>query len=83
MPDRNQPGPTANAAGPVFVLTARQSQVLGLAARGLTMGCIATRLGVTARTVHKHLGAARAKLGALNTTHAVALAVYYRLIQIF
>jgi LuxR family quorum sensing-dependent transcriptional regulator len=68
---------------PVFVLTRRQCQVLSLAARGLTMGCIGRQLGVTGRTVHKHLTAARARLGAMNTTHAVALAIHHQLIQIF
>lgn len=68
---------------PLFDLTSRQNQVLELAAQGMTTDCIALRLGVTGRTVSKHLAGAREALGAINTTQAVALAVYYKLIEIF
>ncbi len=44
-------------------LTRREAELAGLAAKGLTNGGIAARLGVSVRTVENHLGRAYAKLG--------------------
>lgn len=44
-------------------LTARETQVIGLAGRGLGNQAIGERLGISARTVHKHLQNVYAKLG--------------------
>lgn len=92
MPDRNQPGHAAeetSLACPGFFrlanvspLSERQRQVLSLAARGLTERGIAQELWIAPRTVQDHLRRARQALGALNTTHAVAIALTHRLIGI-
>lgn len=83
MPDRNGTGQSAETADCPFFLSERQNEVLSLAARGLTMLGIAHLLAITPRTVRKHLALARAALGAVNTTQAVAIAVHYDLIEIF
>lgn len=77
-----QPGQSTEGC-PAFDLSDRQKEVLGLAAKGLTMRGIAHLMGLSARTVKKHLTEARQVLGAINTTQAVALAVYHQLIKIF
>jgi DNA-binding CsgD family transcriptional regulator len=64
-----------------FCLSFRQRQVLCFAARGLTVSEIGRRLGLARQTVSKHLRLARWSLGALNTTHAVALALHHNLIE--
>lgn len=51
-------------------LTRRETEVLALAAEGLTSDAIAERLVLSARTVHKHLEHAYAKLGVHNRTEA-------------
>jgi len=56
-------------------LSPRQQQVILLAAQGLTIFAIAYQLELSPRTVEYHLSQARNRLGAQNTTHAVAL--YY------
>jgi DNA-binding CsgD family transcriptional regulator len=52
-------------------LTAREKQVLGLVARGLTDQQVANRLGVSVRTVGKHMENVHAKLGVTNRQAAV------------
>lgn len=74
-------GQSADAGCPLFILTERQRQVLSLAAQGHTDYGIALRLNCSRRTVKAHLQGARDRLGALNTTHAVALALSRRLID--
>jgi DNA-binding NarL/FixJ family response regulator len=44
-------------------------------ARGLRLEAIATELAIAPSTVEAHLASARAKLGAANTTQAVAEAI--------
>lgn len=78
---QEQPGQSASADCPFF-LSFRQRQALGLAAQGLTVPAIARLLGLAPQTVAKHLQLARETLGAMNTTHAVAIAVAWRLIDI-
>ena len=56
-------------------LSPRQQQVILLAAQGLTTIAMAQQLEISPRTIEHHLTQARNRLGALNTTHAVAL--YY------
>jgi DNA-binding NarL/FixJ family response regulator len=53
----------------------RESQVLGLAAQGLTNKEIAYRLGVSERTVQFHLNSIFNKTAAQSRTEAVALAL--------
>lgn len=62
------------------MLTGRQLDVLGLLARGLTAERVAVLLGISEITVKKHSQDARARLGARNTAHAVAIALHHRLI---
>lgn len=52
-------------------LTPRELVVLGLLARGRTAGAIAARLGISARTVHKHQEHLYRKLGAVDRLSAV------------
>jgi DNA-binding CsgD family transcriptional regulator len=79
MPDRaTRPGQSSNEGCPFFVsrrLSKREREALSLAAQGLTTSAIALRLFVSECTAKRHLAAAREKLGAQNTTHAVAIAM--------
>jgi LuxR family quorum sensing-dependent transcriptional regulator len=56
-------------------VTARQRQILALAASGYTAGQIGTRLGIQASTVHERLHRTYRKLGARGCAHAVAIAL--------
>jgi DNA-binding CsgD family transcriptional regulator len=64
-------GLTPEALGGDLRLTAREKQVLSLVARGLTDQQIAGRLGVSVRTINKHLEHVYAKLGVSNRQAAV------------
>lgn len=55
-------------------LTPRQSEILGLAAAGLSNREIGDRLGITEGTVKIHMSAIMRALGARNRTEAVRLA---------
>jgi DNA-binding NarL/FixJ family response regulator len=55
-------------------LTARQSDVLGLLADGLTNSEIAQRLFISPRTAEKHVAAVLSKVGAADRHEAVSLA---------
>jgi DNA-binding CsgD family transcriptional regulator len=61
-------------------LTARELQVLGLLADGLQLEEIGERLGIGSETVRTHLRKASDRLGALNRTNAVAIAIRLKLI---
>ena len=58
-----------------FCLSVRQNQVLQLAAHGLNHHEIGAALELAPQTVRHTLQAARRKLAARNTTHAVAIAL--------
>jgi DNA-binding NarL/FixJ family response regulator len=58
---------------PRTILSARELEVLDLAALGLTNLQIATRLHVTVHAVKFHLAAIYRKLGVSNRTEAVVL----------
>jgi PAS domain S-box-containing protein len=62
-------------AEPVHVLTAREREVIALAAHGNTTREIAERLVVSPTTVDTHIRSAMERLGARNRVHAVALAL--------
>jgi DNA-binding CsgD family transcriptional regulator len=56
-------------------LTARETEVVALAARGLTNRAIGERLSISARTVHKHFENVYAKLGVRTRAAALAMLV--------
>jgi DNA-binding NarL/FixJ family response regulator len=57
-----------------FGLTSRELEVLGLLSQGLLATSIASRLSLSPRTVHKHLGNIYDKLGVHDRLVAVSLA---------
>lgn len=63
-------------------LTERQVQVVGLLVTGSSIKQIAKCLGISPRTVKKHLTAARLTLGAETRDHLVALAVSRKLVEV-
>ena len=63
-------------------LSPRERQCLGMAARGLTSGDIARKLGIAERTIHFHFSNILSKLDALNRQEAVAKAVKHGLIEV-
>jgi LuxR family transcriptional regulator, quorum-sensing system regulator BjaR1 len=69
-------------AEPLALLSDREREILILSAAGKSAGEIADVLGITKRTIDFHITAAMRKLGASNKTHAVALALAQRLIQL-
>lgn len=82
MPDRAiVPGQSVDTGCP-FLLSPRQRQVLELAARGLTDIQAAREMDLAPRTVREYLQSARQRLGAVNTTHAVVIALRAELINV-
>lgn len=69
--------PPAPASGNPL-LTARQQQIVQLAARGASNKEIAQALGIAPHTVKNHLAQIFEKLGASNRTQAVSLAYDHR-----
>jgi DNA-binding CsgD family transcriptional regulator len=63
-------------------LSKRQAEVLVLVAQGHTDAAIARLLQRSPRTIRAHLHSAYAALGAVNRTHAVAIAAAWRLIEL-
>jgi DNA-binding NarL/FixJ family response regulator/signal transduction histidine kinase len=63
-----------NAPGDAPPLTEREHEVLGLLERGLPDREIAATLGISVKTVEKHVGSILRKTGAQNRTQAAALA---------
>jgi len=61
-------------------LTRREREVLLLLAEGLQLDEIAQRLEIGLETVRTHVRRAGERLGALNRTHAVAIAIRRKLI---
>jgi LuxR family quorum sensing-dependent transcriptional regulator len=64
------------------LLTPRELEVLGWVAGGKSASEIAGILKITKRTVDEHAQTAVRKLGAANRTHAVAIAVRVRIIEV-
>lgn len=64
----------------IIPLSERQTDVIGLLARGLTYEQTADMLGVSVHTVKKYAWAARVRLEAKNTAHAVAISLHAGLI---
>ncbi|NLS21175.1 hypothetical protein HGP16_32270 [Rhizobium sp. P40RR-XXII] len=65
----------------VLKLTAREREVLQLAAEGWKERQIASRLGITDHAIDKYMRSCREKLGSRNTNHAIALALRKGLIS--
>jgi LuxR family quorum sensing-dependent transcriptional regulator len=63
-------------------LTSREVEVLTWVARGKSAWEIGEILDIAKRTVDEHVQTAVHKIGAVNRTHAVALAVRDRVISI-
>jgi LuxR family quorum sensing-dependent transcriptional regulator len=63
-------------------LTSREAEVLTWVARGKSAWEIGEILHITKRTVDEHVKTAARKIGASNRTHAVALAIRDRMIDI-
>ena len=61
-------------------LTAREREVMSLAAQGLTSEQMAGKLGMTARTANQHVDNVADKLGTRNRAHTVAEVIYRKLI---
>ncbi len=72
----------ASTARPVEPLTARERQVLELAARGLTNRAIGMELGISNRTVQGHLANIYAKLQVGSRTEAVTKALRLGIIRL-
>ncbi|WP_236825083.1 MULTISPECIES: response regulator transcription factor [unclassified Blastococcus] len=68
----------ARAARAADPLTAREREVAGLVAAGLTNRQIAGQLVLSARTVETHVGSILAKLGLANRTQIATRAVASR-----
>lgn len=71
----------ARRFAPVIALTDRQREVLTHAARGLTAGMSGAESFHEAPTVRRRRAFAAKRLGASNTTHAVAIALRSGLID--
>lgn len=71
---RRQRAEAGQQAAGEFGLTARELEVLELLAQGLLATSIASRLSLSPRTVHKHLGNIYDKLGVHDRLVAISLA---------
>jgi DNA-binding NarL/FixJ family response regulator len=71
-----------SAADPAQILSEREFEVLELLARGETVNSIATKLGVTPKTVANHQSAVRQKIGADNGAQLVHAALRLGLIPV-
>lgn len=64
------------------VLTQRELQILELLSRGVTVKQVATRLGLSARTVETHISKLYRKLGVRNRVQAVSKATAIGLVEL-
>lgn len=62
-------------------LTPRQTEIITLYAKGLFCKEISRELGISYRTVEVLMLQAKLRIGARSTSHAVAIAVYFGLVQ--
>lgn len=68
--------------GPVRPLSPREKDTLTLLAVGHNRAAIAEQLNISENTLRVYIESARFKLGAANTTHAVAMALIHGLIVV-
>ncbi|HEX5951258.1 MAG TPA: response regulator transcription factor, partial [Actinomycetota bacterium] len=64
------------------VLTERELQILDLLARGFTVKQVATRVGLSPRTVEKHISNLYRKLGVRNRVQAISKATAIGLVEL-
>jgi LuxR family quorum sensing-dependent transcriptional regulator len=76
------PNSRRTAGARLYALTAREVEVLGWVARGKSAWEVGEILHIAKRTVDEHVQTAVRKMGAVNRTHAVALAIRDRIISI-
>ncbi len=74
------PESSAAAARP-YSLTSREIEVLAWVARGKSAAAIGDILRITKRTVDAHVSSVVSKIGAVNRTQAVAIAIRDGLIK--
>jgi DNA-binding CsgD family transcriptional regulator len=74
--------PAGSAPGTAIVLTQREKQVVALLAEGASNKLIARRLGISVHTAKFHVAAILQKLGAVNRTDAIAIAMREGLILV-
>ena len=74
------PPPSAPPAQPATGLTGREIEVLRLIATGITNGAIAARLGISERTVDRHVSNIFTKLELSSRAAATAYAYQHRLL---
>ena len=67
--------PAGVAPGTAIVLTQREKQVVALLTEGASNKLIARRLGISVHTAKFHVAAILQKLGAVNRTDAIAIAM--------
>ena len=72
----------AGADGPMRTLSPRETDALSLLACGRSRAQAAERLAISEHTLRVYIEGARRKLGAANTTHAVAAALSRGLISL-
>jgi LuxR family quorum sensing-dependent transcriptional regulator len=72
---------TAHAEPSTRGLTPREKAVISLSADGLTSHEIASKLGISARTVNQHVDNVAAKLGTKNRPHTIAEAIRHNLLR--
>jgi two-component system NarL family response regulator len=65
-----------------FGLTPRERDVLRLVSQGVTNREIAAALGISWGMVRQHMIRVRVKLGAMNSTHAVVIALRAGIIRL-
>jgi len=71
----------APSTHPSARLTPREREVIAWASQGKSAWEIGEILNITQRTAEEHLATAARKLGAVNRTHAVAIAIRQRIIN--
>ena len=74
--------PAGAASGTGIVLTQREKQVVALLTEGASNKLIARRLGISVHTAKFHVAAILQKLGAVNRTDAIAIAMREGLILV-
>jgi DNA-binding NarL/FixJ family response regulator len=82
QPINGNAGPAPATVRAAIVLTQREKQVVALLAEGASNKLIARRLGISVHTAKFHVAAILQKLGAVNRTDAIAIAMREGLILV-